>query len=110
MAFVILIIGFKSGKARIIIYKKTHKTMKTRYLLNCFLFASLFLMAFECGDESLTEPVVEQKCIDESKIQRNAACIQIYDPVCGCDGKTYENSCLAGINGVTSFTKGECRN
>jgi|TARA_B000000557_G_C20544294_1_gene346168 Kazal-type serine protease inhibitor domain. len=51
----------------------------------------------------------DQKCIDESLIDVTSACIEIYDPVCGCNGITYPNSCYATtFNGVKSFTKGAC--
>ncbi len=32
----------------------------------------------------------------------------ISDPVCGCNGNTYSNSCTARANGIKSFTKGDC--
>ena len=51
---------------------------------------------------------INDGCIDESKISNNP-CIEIYDPVCGCDGATYANSCKAVVAGVTSSTPGVCK-
>ena len=39
---------------------------------------------------------------------KDCVCTMQYDPVCGCDGKTYSNVCVARCAGVKSWTKGEC--
>ena len=73
------------------------------------LFSKLLLLSLIFILSCSSEDPTEDTCIDESIIDELSVCIEIYEPVCGCNGITYPNSCYAtNFNGVLSFTNGAC--
>lgn len=50
----------------------------------------------------------EVPCVIESERDPDTYCTQQYEPVCGCNNKTYGNACMARIDGVQRWTDGRC--
>ena len=66
-----------------------------------FFFTSEADCLQDCGSTTL--------CVDSSQIDVSVLCLAVVDPVCGCNGITYNNSCEATYyGGVTSYTAGPC--
>ena len=53
------------------------------------------------------EKDVGADCVEKPKPE--VVCTAQYDPVCGCNGKTYGNACVADAMGIRVVYKGECK-
>jgi hypothetical protein len=69
-------------------------TLKTLLIVLCFCLA--------CDDDDSKK----SDCVGESDLV--AMCPDVLDPVCGCNGVTYDNSCKAKAAGVKSWSAGKC--
>ena len=41
--------------------------------------------------------------------KEDCVCTMEYNPVCGCNNKTYGNACAAECAGITEYTEGPCK-
>ncbi len=49
----------------------------------------------------------DENCVE--KIKQDCVCTLQYDPVCGCNGKTYGNACEAACASIEVQYTGECK-
>ena len=70
--------------------------MKNIRLTLCAI--GLLAIAFSCKTTN--------KCVENPR--KDCVCTMQYDPVCGCNNKTYSNACAAECAGIKVYKKGPC--
>ena len=72
-----------------------------KQLMKIYLFILLSMVLFSCKEEETDCVIVE--------VTEPTGCTMDYRPVCGCNGVTYGNACVAENEGVLTYTEGECK-
>lgn len=72
----------------------------TLFIMRIILYISLILCFGYCTKK--VDPVCMEKPLD------GRMCNYVLKPVCGCNGKTYNNECIAQAYGITNYKLGKC--
>ncbi len=61
------------------------------------------------GQTSWTPGTCHEVCVEDTAVDMDIACFGIFEPVCGCNGETYDNACIAEYkHGVLQWSPGPC--
>ncbi len=63
----------------------------------------MIFLVLGCTSESVEIPEGAYACEEQPEV-----CAAIYKPVCGSDGETHSNACVACSKGVEWVSLGEC--
>jgi hypothetical protein len=79
----------------------------TRFLLP-LLLSALLASSTGCQRQATPTAATGTDCLDPSRANPNGMCTMEYEPVCGCNGITYANACVAKNAGLLAFKPGPC--
>ena len=79
-------------------------------MLNLLIKVTFVLYTTFMSETIDPQPVVllDKDCFDASQIKPDIIWIAIYQPVWGCDRKTYGNTYQANSRGILKSTEGAC--